>query len=91
MKADSALAGKIFDSILQQMNNPKAIILDIRTNIGGNDEFAYAIAGRFVTKKILGHSKQTRISGTEKFTALFGKISNNEKNGKQCWFGYALV
>jgi C-terminal processing protease CtpA/Prc len=52
------------------MATPKAIILDIRTNIGGNDEFAYAIAGRFVTKKILGHSKQSRISGTEKFTPL---------------------
>lgn len=70
VKVDSSLAGKIFDSVLQQMNNSKAIILDIRTNIGGNDEFAYAIAGRFATKKILGHSKQTRISGTQNFTAL---------------------
>ena len=69
-KADSALAGKIFDSVLAQMNSSKAIILDIRSNIGGNDEFAYAIAGRFVTKKTLGHSKQTRIRGTDKFTAL---------------------
>ena len=69
-KADSALAGRIFDSVLQQMKNSKAIILDIRTNIGGNDEFAYAIARRFVTNKILGHSKQSRISGTERFTAL---------------------
>jgi C-terminal processing protease CtpA/Prc len=69
-KADSALAGKLLDSVLQYMSNSKAIILDIRTNIGGNDEFAYAIAGRFATKKMLGHSKQTRISGTNKFTAL---------------------
>lgn len=69
-KADSSLAGKLFDSVLQQMTNSKAIILDTRSNIGGNDEFAYAIAGRFVTKKILGHSKQTRITGTKKFTAL---------------------
>lgn len=69
-KADSALAGKLFDSVLQQLRNSKAVILDIRTNIGGNDEFAYAIAGRFATKKTVGHSKQTRISSTNKFTAL---------------------
>lgn len=52
------------------MSDSKAIILDIRTNIGGNDESAYAIAGRFTTKQILGHSKQSRISGTGTFTAL---------------------
>ncbi len=69
-KADSALAGKLLDSVLRQIGDSKAIILDIRTNIGGNDEFAYAIASRFATKKILGHAKQTRISGTNKFTAL---------------------
>jgi carboxyl-terminal processing protease len=68
--ADSTLAGKIFDSVLQKIDNVKAIILDARSNIGGNDEFAYAIAGRFVNKKILGHSKQIRKSGSEEFTRL---------------------
>ncbi len=67
---DVALASKLFDSVLQKMNNTKAIILDLRTNIGGDDEFAYAIAGRFVKEKILGHSKQTRITGTEEYTPL---------------------
>lgn len=69
-KADSALANKIFNSVLQQMNSSKAIILDIRTNIGGNDEFAYAVAGHFLISKILGHLKQTRITGTKRFTEL---------------------
>lgn len=69
-QADAALAGKLFDSVLPKMNDTKAIILDLRTNIGGNDEFAYAIAGRFVKEKILGHSKQTRITGTEEYTPL---------------------
>ncbi|WP_268225132.1 S41 family peptidase [Sinomicrobium oceani] len=67
---DAELAGKILDSILQQMSDTKALIFDIRSNIGGDDEFAYAVAGRFVTKKILGHSKRTRITGTDNYTSL---------------------
>lgn len=69
-KLDSTLAGNFLDSIIQSMGTSKAIILDLRSNIGGNDEFAYAVAGRFVAQKTLGHSKQTRISGTHKFTTL---------------------
>ncbi|PIB31456.1 hypothetical protein BFP75_01530 [Maribacter sp. 4G9] len=70
MEKDAELAGKLLDSVLKTMHNSKAIILDVRTNIGGNDEFAYAIAGRFVKKKIHGHSKQTRITGTDNYTPL---------------------
>ncbi len=44
--------------------------MDTRTNIGGNDEFAYAIAGRFVIKKMLGHAKHTRKGSYETFTPL---------------------
>lgn len=79
-KVDSELAGKIFDSVLQQVGNAKAIILDARTNIGGNDEFAYAIAGRFVTKKTLGHSKQTRKGSYEQFTPLEKWYINPQTN-----------
>ena len=67
---DAELGGKFLDSVLQTMNNSKAIILDVRSNIGGDDEFAYAVAGRFVKKKILGHSKQSRITGTDDYTSL---------------------
>ncbi len=69
-QVDVELSTKLFDSILQQLNNSKAIILDVRSNIGGDDEFAYAIAGRFAKEKILGHSKQARITGTDEYTPL---------------------
>jgi carboxyl-terminal processing protease len=69
-KADSALAGQMFDSVLRELASVKAIILDARTNIGGNDEFAYAIAGRFVNRQMLGHSKKTRNGGYEEFSPL---------------------
>lgn len=67
---DAELGGKFLDSVLLTMNNSKAIILDVRSNIGGDDEFSYAIAGRFVKEKILGHSKQSRITGTDEYTPL---------------------
>ena len=41
------------------------IIIDVRSNIGGNDDFAYAVAGRFTNKKIPGHTKKTRTGGYE--------------------------
>lgn len=67
---DAVLAGIVLDSVLQQMGKTKALVLDLRSNIGGNDEFAYAVAGRFAASKIVGHYKQTRITGTRKFTPL---------------------
>ena len=70
VKVDGLLAGKLFNSVLHQLGDVKSLILDARVNIGGNDEFAYAIAGRFVTKKVLGHSKQSRRGGYEEFTPL---------------------
>ena len=64
------LGGKFLDTVLQHMNNTKAIILDVRTNIGGDDQFAYAIAARFTKDKTLGHYTQTRITGTDDYTPL---------------------
>ncbi|PQA60403.1 S41 family peptidase [Siphonobacter curvatus] len=67
---DAALAGAILDSVLRQMVGVQALLVDARMNIGGNDEFSYAFAGRFTSKKVLGHSKQTRKGGYEDFTPL---------------------
>ncbi|HEU4470857.1 MAG TPA: S41 family peptidase [Flavisolibacter sp.] len=69
-KVDAQLAGRILDSVLTQLQGVKAILLDVRNNIGGNDEFAYAIAGRFASKRTKGHSKQTRTGGYEEFGPL---------------------
>lgn len=51
---------KVMKSILEK-NKAKAIILDIRTNVGGKDEATQAIMGHFVTKKTKIASKKTKL------------------------------
>src|SRR5688572_17835462 len=60
---DAALAGNILDSVLALFPPVKAMVIDVRANIGGNDEFAYEVAGRFTGKRILGHTKHVRKGG----------------------------
>ena len=62
-KPDAVVAGKILDSIMAQAHNLQGFIIDVRDNIGGNDEFSFAIASRFAAKKMVGMYKQTRIRG----------------------------
>lgn len=54
---------------LEQFEDKKGVIVDVRLNGGGYDKIAYKIAGRFVDKKRLGHYKKTRIKGTQDFTS----------------------
>lgn len=67
---DAALAGTLLDSILQRLADKDRIILDIRANEGGFDEFSYAIAGRFTDTTRIGHYKQTRNGDYNEFTQL---------------------
>lgn len=67
---DAALAGSIFDPIMEALNTAQQLILDVRVNEGGNDEFSYAIANRFTDTKIIGHYKQFRTGGYEDFSPL---------------------
>ena len=57
------MAGKFLDSVLIQFENLKGLIIDIRVNMGGDDEFAFEVANRFARKRIIGMYKKTRIPG----------------------------
>jgi carboxyl-terminal processing protease len=48
-----------FDNILEELKDTKALIIDIRRNSGGNENYAINIAGRFTTTSQL--YKYTRI------------------------------
>jgi len=65
---DAHMAGKLLDTIFADFKNAKTIIIDVRDNIGGNDEFAFEVAGRFVDKKVVGMHKKTRNGGYEDFS-----------------------
>jgi hypothetical protein len=62
-KPDAAVAGKILDSIMKQASKLKGLIIDVRENMGGNDEFAFEVASRFARRKIVGMYKKARIRG----------------------------
>jgi carboxyl-terminal processing protease len=62
-KPDAAVAGKILDSIMVHAGKPRGLIIDVRDNMGGNDEFAYEVASRFASRKMVGMYKKTRIRG----------------------------
>lgn len=66
-KPDAEVAGKILDSVFQNFKDSKILIVDVRDNIGGNDEFSYEVAGRFASKKAIGMYKKNRIGGYEDF------------------------
>lgn len=73
---------RILKKALNQFENKKGLIIDVRINGGGEDRFAYEIAGRFADKKRLGHLKKERIKGTQNFTELESHYLN-PKGGKQ--------
>ncbi len=60
---DAKVASKLLDSVFVHFKNVKGLIVDVRDNIGGNDEFAYEVADRFTDKKVLGMSIKTRVRG----------------------------
>jgi len=60
---DARAASKILDTIFTSFKNIHSLIVDVRDNIGGNDEFSYEVASRFTNRKITGMYKQTRTTG----------------------------
>ncbi|PAW92566.1 hypothetical protein CKK33_03265 [Mucilaginibacter sp. MD40] len=60
----------VLDSLMAQCKDLKAMIVDVRANIGGDDKFSYEVAGRFTAKPVVGHYKQERIAKTNRYTRL---------------------
>jgi carboxyl-terminal processing protease len=66
-KLDAEAASKLLDSVFLNFTSSKTLIIDVRDNIGGNDEFSYEVAGRFAEKKSIGMFKKNRKGGYEDF------------------------
>jgi len=66
-KLDAEVASQILDSVFTNFTNSPTLIIDVRDNIGGNDEFAYEVAGRFAERKSVGMYKKSRKGGYEDF------------------------
>jgi len=81
---------RVLKKALNQFENKKGLIIDVRINGGGEDRFAYEIAGRFADKKRLGHLKKTRIKGTQNFTELESHYLNPKgwKPFRRYFIGY---
>jgi len=64
---DAKVCSRILDSIFLTLQYNNKFIIDVRDNIGGNDEFAYEVAARFARRKTIGMYKSTRQGGYEDF------------------------
>ncbi len=62
-KPDAVALGKLLDTLFPQLANSQALLIDVRDNIGGNDEFGFELAGRFTGRKVTAMYKQTRKRG----------------------------
>lgn len=63
LKMDGFGLNNQLDQIFGEFSDAESLIIDIRFNMGGTDEFSQKIAGRFVNKKVVGFLKQTRKDG----------------------------
>lgn len=61
---------KILEEIFEDIGEVEAFIIDVRFNIGGDDAFSQAVAGRFIQKKQVSYYKQTRKKG------IFGELKS---------------
>ncbi len=66
---------KQLDEIFKSFKDMEAIIIDVRTNIGGDDTFANKVVGRLINAKTLGHYKQEK-KGKDVFGKLIPKYIN---------------
>lgn len=75
------------DKIFINFKDLDAIIIDIRFNIGGDDEFSEKIAGRFINKPMIGFYKQTMKNGE------FGKLDTImlKPNGKEAFLNKVVL
>lgn len=62
-KVDAVVLGKLLDTLFPKLGKSQALIIDVRDNIGGNDEFGFELAGRFTSQKVTAMYKQTRKRG----------------------------
>lgn len=62
---DSVSSTNLFDSILTNMIDKKAVIIDLRNNNGGND-WCYYLATRFLDKEKITHYLSTKQKGSHK-------------------------
>jgi hypothetical protein len=78
---------KQLEKIFNNFKDLNAVIIDIRFNIGGDDEFSKKVAGRFLNRPIVGFYKQTRKNGE------FGKLDTVmlEPNGKEAFLNKVVL
>ncbi|MBO2012103.1 S41 family peptidase [Hymenobacter negativus] len=62
-KVDAVALGKLLDTLFPKLNKAQSLLIDVRDNIGGNDEFGFELAGRFTGQKVKAMYKQTRKRG----------------------------
>ena len=81
---------RALDRILGDLQDTRGIIIDIRDNPGGTDQFVYRVISRFADRKRVGHYKKTKKGpGEDDFTEL--KTRYLEPGGDVRYKGYLML
>ncbi|MFP6738893.1 MAG: S41 family peptidase [Planctomycetota bacterium] len=81
---------RALDRILGELQDTRGIIIDIRDNPGGTDDFVYRVVTRFADKKRVGHYKKTKKGPGEDD---FGELRTRylEPGGTVRYKGYLML
>ena len=81
---------RALDRILGDLQDTRGIIIDIRDNPGGTDDFVYRVISRFADKKRVGHYKKTKKGpGEDDFSEM--KTRYLEPGGEVRYKGYLML
>ena len=81
---------RALDRILGELQDTRGIIIDIRDNPGGTDDFVYRVLKRFADKKRVGHYKKTKKgAGEDDFGEL--RTRHLEPGGAVRYKGYLMI
>jgi len=88
---DAKEAGRYLDKIFEDFEHLNGLILDVRNNGGGFDQFSFEVAGRFTQKNLVGMYKRTRKRGGkyEEYVGL--EDWHIEPKGKTSFHGPVVV
>ena len=81
---------RALDRVLGDLQDTRGIIIDIRDNPGGTDDFVYRVISRFADKKRVGHYKKTKKGpGEDDFSEM--KTRYLEPGGEVRYKGYLML
>jgi carboxyl-terminal processing protease len=80
-----------FDTILEELKDTKSLIIDIRTNSGGDETYAQSVAGRFTTALVVYKYSRVKTGLSKTDYSAFSEFSLKPRSNWQYTKPVALL